>query len=570
MTDQNISPEPLMNEQIEDESIQKSHMTTDSSLSQIDITAENNSNENLFNQSEKQEDEGNNDEDIRLGSRKPLATLIILSIGPIISQIFSSLFGVFNSLWITKTIGSQGLEVFGAIFIVDFIQIGFAQYLMISINIRISYLYGLKAKEKCGQLYVDFLRLAIVFGALTAAIILPITKPLTKWLGASERLSNLCIQYMIPASSLSCLTYLYTIGCGVLQAEGRPFLFCLAQICTFILNICIFDPIILWLFKPHIWGCTLATAFSQFIVGSVLHFFIFRGKFALRPTSKMFCSKFSSETGQALLVGIPELVMELSLSVPLIMAQKYIDKASKARHIYDECTQAWGLTQRLYTFVEAMELGFVFGYLPAASYAFGASRYRRVLKLTLHLVWIITLLSSIFAYTIVIFVKPISAIWNSDEAFLDAAVRMVPVIFYAMPLVGLAYMAPALLEAMQKATTATLLSILSLLVTPMAVASILHFTRKDDPFRVMLMYPISDCITAVYYILFTLKPFITLYRSPLSEYEVEQEEQWKKEKEAKQKEALTNKLNKMKAKNNENIDDEKVSPNNLIQDTEVL
>ncbi|OHT00305.1 hypothetical protein TRFO_07968 [Tritrichomonas foetus] len=66
------------------------------------------------------------DEEMRLGSRSPLKTILILSIGPIISQIFSSLFGVFNSLWVTKTIGDVGLEVFGATFIVDYIQIGIA------------------------------------------------------------------------------------------------------------------------------------------------------------------------------------------------------------------------------------------------------------------------------------------------------------------------------------------------------------------------------------------------------------------------------------------------------------
>ena len=52
---------------------------------------------------------------------------------------------------------------------------------MISINIRISYLYGQKAGNKCAQLYVDFLRLALIFGALTAALVLPITKPIMNW-----------------------------------------------------------------------------------------------------------------------------------------------------------------------------------------------------------------------------------------------------------------------------------------------------------------------------------------------------------------------------------------------------
>lgn len=502
-----------------------------------------------------------NGEDFRLGGRMPFTTLIILSIGPVISQIFSSLFGVFNSLWVTKYIGSEGLEVFGAAFVIDYIMIGFAQYLMISINIRISYLHGEKATEKCGQLYVDFLRLAIVFGSITACIIIPITKPLTKWLGAPDNLANMCFNYVIPEASLSCVSYLYMIGCGVLQAEGHSMYFCFAQTATFVLNILVFDPIFFMWLKTPIWGCTLATAISQLIVGSIVNFLILRGTFSFKPKAKMVVSKFTSETGRALLVGIPELVMELSLSIPLIMMQKYIEKASNAIGIFAEAMESWALTQRLYTFTEAFELGFVFGMLPAASYAYGAKRYNRVLKLTFHLLWLATLISSVLAYSIIIFVKPISSIWSTDEMFLEVSSHFIPVIFYAMPLIGLGYMAPALLEAMQKALPATILSVLSLLLTPMVVSSILHFTKRDDPYRVMLTYPISDGIAAAFYVAFTLQPLIFLWKAPKDEWEVKMRDKMKKEKEEKKKKAI--KLNKVDYYDKS---DQNVNPDPLMND----
>lgn len=458
-----------------------------------------------------------------LGSKKPLITIIILSLGPIISQIVSSLFGVFNSIWVTKTIGKMGLEVFGAVFIVDYFQIGFAQYLMISINIRISYLYGQKNGKKCAHLYIDFLRLAVLFGIMTCAFVLPITKPLTRWLGASAELSQMCFQYMIPEACLSFVTYIYMIGCGVLQAEGRPFLFCLVQLSTFILNILVFDPLFLLGFKTSIWGCTLATTLSQLIVGGILTFFILKGKFSFKPTKEMLKKKISHETGKALFVGIPELVMELSLSIPLVLMQKYIDKASTAIGIYAEATESWALTQRLYTFVEALELGFVFGYLPAASYSYGAKRYNRMLKLTIHLLWLCTSISSVIAYIIVIFIRNVASIWSKNPDFLNVAVKMVPIIFYAMPLVGLSYMAPALLEAMQKAKRATILSILSLLVTPITISTILYFTKKNDPHRIMYTYPISDAIASLFYIAFTFKPLKILWKAPKDKLELKEE-----------------------------------------------
>lgn len=512
-------------------------------------------------------------EEFRLGGRMPLLTLIILSIGPIISQIFASLFGVFNSLWVTKSIGSQGLEVFGAAFVIDYIQIGFAQYLMISINIRISYLYGEKAGEKCGQLYVDFLRLALVFGSITAAIIIPITQPLTKWLGADADLASMCFSYVIPEASLSCINYFYMINCGVLQAEGHSFYFCFAQIATFILNILVFDPIFFVWIKTPIWGCTLATALSQLIVGTFLAVVILKGKFTFKPKAKMFVSAFTPETWRALLVGIPELVMELSLSVPLIMMQKYIEKASNAIGVYAEAMESWALTQRLYTFVEAFELGFVFGYLPAASYAFGAKRYNRLLKLTLHLLWLATSISTFLAYAIVIFVKQVSSIWSTDETFLEVSSHFIPIIFYAMPLIGIAYMAPALFEAMQKAISAAVLSVLSLLVTPMTVSSILHYTKKNDPYRVMLTYPISDAIGALLYVAFVVNPIIFLWKAPKDEWEAKRDEEIRREKEEKKKVKQTNKLNELKKKkkeHHEDVTEDTVNPEPLMNETEEL
>ncbi|KAK8896480.1 hypothetical protein M9Y10_014380 [Tritrichomonas musculus] len=493
-------------------------------------------------------DEDPKGEDLRLGGKMPLITLLTLSIGPILSQIISSLFGVFNSIWVTKSIGKQGLEVFGAVFIVDYFQIGFAQYLMISVNIRISYLYGKKLSEKCGQLYVDFLRLAFIFGALTAALILPITKPITKWLGAPTKLSEMCLQYMLPEACLSCCNYLYMIGCGVLQAEGHSFYFALAQLTTFVLNVGVLDPLFFLVIKTPIWGCTLATAVSQLTVGSFLAFIILKGKFTLKPSKKMFYSKFSPETGQALIVGIPELVMELSLSIPLVLMQKFIEKSSYKIGIYAEATESWALTQRLYTFVEALELGFVFGYLPAASYAYGAKRKHRVLKLTIHLLWLATSISSVTAYLIVIFIRPVSSIWSNEEKFLKVASKFVPIIFYAMPLVGLSYMAPALLEALQKALSATILSIVSLLVTPITISTILHCTKKDDPYRIMLTYPISDSITSLFYIAFTFRPLMDLWKAPMDKWEMKMDAKKKADKESKEKEKKTDFLNKLKMK----------------------
>ncbi len=61
---------------------------------------------------------------------------------------------------------------------------------------------------------------------------------------------DMAYQYMIPLTIGSFGQFLMNIGCGLLQAEGRSFLSSGVEIVSFILNMCLFDPLFLVCFKP--------------------------------------------------------------------------------------------------------------------------------------------------------------------------------------------------------------------------------------------------------------------------------------------------------------------------------
>lgn len=46
----------------------------------------------------------------RLAGRPPLVTILILMIGPLCSQITSTLYGIINTIWISKYIGESGMS----------------------------------------------------------------------------------------------------------------------------------------------------------------------------------------------------------------------------------------------------------------------------------------------------------------------------------------------------------------------------------------------------------------------------------------------------------------------------
>lgn len=446
-------------------------------------------------------------EEKRLGSLSPLLTVAILSIGPFISQTVQALYGMVNLYWVSKGIGDKGIEVFGAIYLIDFIPLAFADYLMSSINIQLSYLFGETRVDECAQVFVDFIRISFFLSLLMPPIILPITKPVVRWFGAGDEISEMCFQYIIPTASCSFFAFLFMAICGLLQSEGHSIIFGVAQSSTLIINMFVFCPIFLLVFKFGIWGASLATGISQFIVSLILVIMIFNGKFTVKPKLNMLFKKFSSETWKALKIGIASLLSYFAASLPEILLQKFLYMSAIHVDKYDETVQAWGVIVKLFQLVCGTDDAIAIGFLPAASYAYGARRYNRILHLLFHSSWIGILIASIYSALLVFFPRQIASIWSKDPSFLDNCQSMIPIVFLLSPLYPIQYTVPALLQGMQRVLLSTILAFLTEMLPLPIFSSILYFTDKNNPARMMWSYALTNIFSFLACCI-TLIPFI--------------------------------------------------------------
>ena len=114
-------------------------------------------------------------EEKRLGSKPPLLTILSLVVGPFISQSVQAFYGVVNLFWVSRGIGDEGIRVFGAIFIIDYITTAFSDYLMTSINIQLSYLFGQSNYTECAQLFIDFTRISCFLARVRPRLLRTIT-----------------------------------------------------------------------------------------------------------------------------------------------------------------------------------------------------------------------------------------------------------------------------------------------------------------------------------------------------------------------------------------------------------
>ena len=457
-------------------------------------------------------------EEKRLGKQSPLITIILLSIGPLISQTVQALYGVVNLFWVSKTIGEKGIEVFGAVFIVDFFAMGISNYLMTALDIRISYLFGEnKNTQECSQIYIDFLRVAVILGMIVPAIILPITRPVIEWFGSDKEISYMCLQYMIPPSAGCVVNFIYMISCGLIQSEGHSIVFGISQAASLIFNMGLFCPLFLVAFKLPIWGASLATLCSEGLVGLILTILIFMGKFTIRPSFRMFVRKFSPETWASLKIGIASLISSLADSLPSLLLQKYMNSAAKAIGAYDLVIQVWGVLEKLYMFVGGVNEAFSIGLMPSSAYAYGAKRYNRMLRLAFHATWIAILISIIYAAFMIFMPEKICSIWNKDPAFLDWCKKIIPPVFYLTPCFTIQYMVPALFQGMQKVTLSSILATVTVLLPMPLFATILYFTNKKSPEKIIWTYPFADGFSCTVCIIFAIIVLCKLRNSPKDE-----------------------------------------------------
>lgn len=457
-------------------------------------------------------------EEKRLGQSPPLPTIFVLSFGPFMSQTVQALYGIVNLFWVSKSIGSDGMEVIGAIFVVDFITLGFSTYLMTSIDIRVSYLFGEKSKvDECSQIFIDFIRISFMLALLMPLIILPITRPLVEWFGAKKNISHMCLQYMYPSAFGSFFTFLYMSACGLIQSEGRSVSFGIAQVVSLILDMAVLCPFLLLYLKTGIWGAPLATVISQAIVGIVLVILIFRGKYTIKPRMNMFIRKFSPESWASLKIGFASLVSNFTVSLPEILLQKFLNMAAIAVGEYETVIQVWGVIEKLYQFVGGANDAFSIGFLPAASYAYGAHRYNRVLRLFMHTNWVTIFISVVYSIFMIFFPRQIASIWSKDQKFLEKCESMIPKVFYITVLFPIQYTVPSLLQSMQKVALSSIVAgVTSMLPIPL-FSCILYYTDKKNPDRIMWTYCLSDIFASILCFLFIIPSLRKLWPEPKDE-----------------------------------------------------
>lgn len=192
------------------------------------------------------------------------------------------------------------------------------------------------------------------FGASEAS--LPLAKDYAFWMFVAA-LANL------PAQSMNCAA----------RAESSVKISSIAVITGALLNV-VLDPVFMfdWGLGMGVEGASLATTVSQFVTFFILAWFYLSGRSVIKLRLRSFHPSWKL-IKTVTVIGIPTAVIQICLSV----ASSLTNIAAAPLPDADNIIAAYGVVQRLILIGCYVVMGFMQGYQPVASYAFGAKQEDR-------------------------------------------------------------------------------------------------------------------------------------------------------------------------------------------------
>jgi Na+-driven multidrug efflux pump len=247
--------------------------------------------------------------------------------------------------------------------------------------------------------------------------------------------------------------------------------------------------------KMEMFGNALATILAEGLPMITILTLYFMGKFSVKPKIGDLFKKFSPHTWPAMKVGVSQLFYQLSLAIPGIVLRKFLGLSAHGDpELYVNLTAAFNAQIRYYQIVFCVTAAVSMGFLPCASYAYGADRIKRFQDLLFHCTWIgsaWTMFTMIFTVGLP---QCIVRAFSSEEEYVHWAAKLVRnsnILAFISPV---ALVIQALLQALQRGTRASIVTLGTQLLPLPVFSIILYYTNNYDPARLLYAYPIQQAL----------------------------------------------------------------------------
>lgn len=295
---------------------------------------------------------------------------------------------------------------------------------------------GAKNSEGASRTATTIIGVSVIIGAMLSVGGIVFLEPLMRAFGASDASLPLAKDYAfwmfiaalanLPAQSMNCAA----------RAESSVKISSVAVITGALLNV-VLDPIFMfdWGLNMGVEGASLATTVSQFVTFFILTWFYASGRSIIKIKRTAFQPSWKLIKTVAI-IGIPTAVIQICLSV----AASLTNIAAAGLPQSDEIIAAYGVVQRLILIGCYVIMGFMQGYQPVASFAFGArdeDRFHQSVRFALKGSLLLTVL---VAAVYILLSRPLILLFNQNPVIVEYGKWLLISQVALYPSFGLCYM----------------------------------------------------------------------------------------------------------------------------------
>lgn len=422
---------------------------------------------------------------------KPIPTLLLENSLPAIFAMFiNALYNLVDTYFVGRWVGEDAIGGLSISYPIQLIILSLGLMLGVGAASGISRNLGSGNPEKAK----GFFRTAIFLGALFSIILtlagLLFTEPMLKLFGATPGLMVHAEDYVRIVLWGTFPSVFVLSSNHMLRGEGQAYFGMVAMLIGALSNI-LLDPIFIHVLSMGVKGAALATLLSQIL--SMLfqnsYFYGKRNQLGAKPHELGFNKQIAVEIVE---VGFPTLIRNALASVMAILLNR-----SLGSYGGDMTISAYGVVNRIHSFVMLPSFGIIQGLQPIVGYNYGAknfSRVRHAIKLALGAMVAILLVLSLL---MILFSKNMMGLFGDQAEFLAQGSWMMNFVFAMLPFVSLQILSSSLFQSLGKPGPAMIIALLRQAVLFIPLMLLLPLTGLGLT-GVLLAFPISDFLSSLY------------------------------------------------------------------------
>ena len=350
-----------------------------------------------------------------LGDMQPFKAIVKLAIPATLALLAQAVYNIVDTAYIGILRSDIALTAVGVTIPLLLIMVSIENIFAAGAAVLAGRQLGAEDDAGASRTVTTVIALSIMIGVALCVGGILFMEPLLRAFGASDASLPLAKDYAfwmfiaalanLPAQSMNCAA----------RAESSVKISSIAVIAGALLNV-ILDPVFMfdWGLNMGVGGASLATTVSQFVTFSILAWFYLSGRSVIKIKASAF--RPSWEFIKAVtVIGIPTAVIQICLSVAASLTNIVAAPLPDA----DEIIAAYGVVQRLILIGCYVVMGFMQGYQPVASYAFGAKaeeRFHQSVRFALKGSLVLTVL---VAAVYILLSRPLILLFNRNPVIVE-------------------------------------------------------------------------------------------------------------------------------------------------------